>query len=615
MPTLWSVAIAFLFALCLLPGCSSGSRNAEVVHRADPASKRQTAAGELVGFASERGNHAWLGIPFAKPPVGPLRWRAPQPADPSSQPREALQVGHACPQFASPLARGGGEEHDGIVGEEDCLYLNVFAPRIAQAQLQEGKARLPVMFWIHGGGNSVGHGGSYDGGALAQEQNVIVVTTNYRLGVLGWFRHPALAEQSSSPEDRSGNYGTLDLIQSLEWVRDNIAAFGGDPGNVTIFGESAGGHNVYTLLVAPGAKGLFQRAISQSGGTDLETIARAEQYKDAEPAGDAYSSREVVLKRLELDGVASDRASAGQRAAAMSPAELADYLHGKSAPELLAVFEKGGPFGMYFSPTVFSDGRVLPDTPIPELLAAGRYNRVPVILGTNRDETKLFMSGNPELVQRVLWFLPRVRDPRAYDLSAEYQSALWKAGGVDEPAAAMVAAGNPNVYAYRFDWDEEGKRLWISNLSQVIGAGHGVEIPFVFDSFGAGAFARLFDATSSPGREELGRTMRSYWAEFARTGDPGTGGGNLPRWSAWSGSPTAEKFALLDSSADGGIRMSSAAVTRAGLLAAIASDPRFRDARERCQLYADLVNFGNLKPEEYAARDCGEYPRKDVAAR
>jgi para-nitrobenzyl esterase len=470
------------------------------------------------------------------------------------------------------------------------------------------------MLWIHGGGNAIGHGGSYDGGALALEQDVVVVTTNYRLGVLGWFRHPALAGEGSSAEDRSGNYGTLDLIRALEWVRDNIAAFGGDPSNVTIFGESAGAQNVMTLLVAPKVKGLFHRAISQSGGTWLDSTVEAEAYADASPAGDAYSSREVVLKLLQRDGVAADRASARARAEAMSGAELASYLRGKSAAELLAVFEPGGGLGMYRSPRVFSDGAVLPDAEIQARLAQGRYHRVPVILGTNRDEVKLFMMGDPAAVQRVLWLFPRVRDPRRYNLSAEYQSALWKASGADGPAAAMVASGNPSVFVYRFDWDEEGARIGFVDLSTLLGAAHGLEIPFVFDQEG-GAFARLFDASNRPGREALGSAMRAYWAQFARTGDPGTGGRDLPRWAAWSSASGGPKTALLDTPAGGGVRMSTEAVARAALLDAIAGDPRFRDQAERCDLFASLVRFSDLEAAEYSARGCGELPLEDVAAR
>ncbi len=614
MLTFARLTIAVLLCASLSLGCSFGARGPQAERSADATARRRTQEGEVVGFAAERGNHAWLGIPFARPPVGDLRWRAPEPPQAWSEPREALRAGPACPQFENRLARGAGEVHEGIIGEEDCLYLNVFAPRFGAEQVPAGGARLPVMVWIHGGGNAIGHAGSYDGGVLAREQNVIVVTTNYRLGALGWFRHPALAAASDDPLDRSGNYGTLDLIRALEWVRDNIAAFGGDPGNVTIFGESAGGQNVFTLLVAPRAKGLFHRAISQSGGLELDSIVEAEAYTDAEPAGDPYSSREIVLELLERDG-AADRAAAKARAEAMSPGETASYLRGKSAPQLFAAFDSGGMAGMYRSPRVFAEGQVLPDGEISELLAAGRYHRVPVMLGTNRDEVKLFMLGSPELVQQVLWFLPRARDPRVYDLSAEYQSALWKASGADEPAAAMVAAGNPHVYVYRFDWDEEGSRLYITDLSQLLGAAHGVEIPFVFDSFDDGARARLFDASSARGREVLGGAMRSYWAEFARNGDPGRGGRELPRWAPWSNGSGSDKFVVLDTDAGGGIRMSDEMVTREGLLDAIASDGRFRDQDERCGLYGALVRFSDFTSEEYAARGCAEFALEDVAAR
>ena len=161
-------------------------------------------------------------------------------------------------------------------GAEDCLYLNVYAPRSATP----GTGRLPVMVWIHGGGNVVGHAGFFDGGNLAAREDVVVVTINYRLGPFGWFRHPALRDAGASELDRSGNFGTLDQVRALEWVRDNAAAFGGDPGNVTVFGESAGGTNVFALLLAPPARGLFHRAIVESGNLSFGAPATAEGFVD-----------------------------------------------------------------------------------------------------------------------------------------------------------------------------------------------------------------------------------------------------------------------------------------------------------------------------------------------
>jgi para-nitrobenzyl esterase len=204
---------------------------------AHPDTWRRIAAGELIGSRERDGTHAWRGIRFAAAPVGHLRWRAPQPAAPWSGVVEALAHGAMAPQYAGLLAPVPVRLHGTVIGDEDCLTLNIFAPG-------EGTAvrRHPVMVWIHGGANAVGTSAIYDVARnYAAHDGIVVVTVNYRLGVLGWFRHPTLMEaDQATPEDRSGNFGTLDLIAALRWVRENIAAFGGDPGCVTIFGESAG---------------------------------------------------------------------------------------------------------------------------------------------------------------------------------------------------------------------------------------------------------------------------------------------------------------------------------------------------------------------------------------
>ncbi|MCB1694514.1 MAG: carboxylesterase family protein, partial [Pseudomonadales bacterium] len=203
-----------------------------------------TTTGDVVGFVDRFGARAWLGLPYAQPPVGDLRWRAPQPPRREAGLREALLAGNACPQKPSLLTT---DTEAAVTGSEDCLTLNIWSPPNA--------VNLPVMFWIHGGGNTIGHGAGYNGAYLATERKVVVVTINYRLGLFGWFRHPALARGDAL--DDSGNYGTLDMIAALNWVRDNIGQFGGDAGNVTVFGESAGAKDTLSMMASPLAKGLF----------------------------------------------------------------------------------------------------------------------------------------------------------------------------------------------------------------------------------------------------------------------------------------------------------------------------------------------------------------------
>ena len=226
---------------------------------ADPSSARRLVQGPIVGSShATHAAHVWRGLPFAQPPTGSLRWRAPKPPAAWTETREAIGRGAECVQLdiTDPTE---------VIGDEDCLTLDVYAPRFAADAVPTGGKRRPVMLWIHGGGNSMGSSEVYDAARLAAENDVVVVVIQYRLGVFGWMSHPALRASASSPEDASGNFGTLDTIRALEWVQENAAAFGGDPDNVTVFGESAGGINVYALMLSPRAKGLFHRAIAQSG--------------------------------------------------------------------------------------------------------------------------------------------------------------------------------------------------------------------------------------------------------------------------------------------------------------------------------------------------------------
>ena len=593
--------------LALLAACSS---SAPTPHAADPATARNPPAGPVIGAADAGGGHAWLGIPYAQPPTGERRWRAPQPAPAWTATREALSFGAPCPQYASELGGVPGPQGT-VVGDEDCLFLNVYAPRFAAGEVPSGDQRLPVMLWIHGGGNSIGEAGFYHPGKLAADQRVIVVSVNYRLGPIGWLRHAALRE-GATPAEQSGNFATLDLVRALEWVRDNIGAFGGNPDNVTIFGESAGGQNVFTLLLAPQAKGLFHRAIVQSGGLWTSTPAEGEHFTDDAEPGDAQSSNEILVALLRQDTAGMDRAAARAKLAAMSPAEIAAYLRGKSAADIVSAYD-AWPNGMIEMPKVFGDGVVLPaGDPMPRFAQPGGWNQVPVMLGTNRDENRLFMFGDPRWVKMYFWVVPRLRaDENLYVTTSEYLAKNWKATGADQPAASMRAVGD-DVYVYRFDWDEQPTMLG-ADLSLLLGASHGFEIPFVFGHFDLGRRGNvMWTDDNLPGRQQLSAAMMGYWAEFARNGDPGRGGdASGVEWAAWDpSSPAAPKYLVLDTAAGGGIRMSSETVTVDGLREAIAADPRLADPRTRCSVWHDLSAWarGITRAEYDALPECKAYP-------
>jgi len=600
-------------ALSLLLGACGGSGRASAPEP-DPQTRRELAGGAVVGLVGSHGSHAWLGLPYARPPVGELRWRAPRPPEPWEGLRNALAFGSPCTQLPSPM--GGVEGPEGQpVGSEDCLYANVWTPAFAPDAVPEGEARLPVMVWIHGGGNTIGHGGLYDGGHLATRHDVVVVTLNYRLGPFGWLRHAALRAGAATPEEASGNYGTLDLIRALRWVRENIAAFGGDPGNVTVFGESAGGRNVFSLLLAPPAEGLFHRAISQSGSLRSSTPAEGESFADAPEPGHENSASEAIVRMRVESGAAPDPAAARTWLEETDAAAVAAWLRGLETGEVMAAYRPASGFGMVDMPQLFRDGTVLPAERLDRALAAGRYHRVPAILGSNRDENKLFMAFDPEHAVTVAGFPVWLRDAEAYEREASYRSRMWKAAAVDEAAAAMRAVQGKSVFAYRFDWDEEPVLLFV-DLPKILGAAHGFEIPFVFGHWDLGGSRgdALFWANGQ-GREAA--AMMSYWAALAYAGEPGRGrGGEQPLWKPWGPGPEAPKVILLDTPADGGVRMTSERESVEGLVAEIAADPGFAGDAERCALLASLVpRTPQLTPARYAELSpCGDRPQRAAGA-
>jgi len=610
--TLFGLAVAALVWRETRSGRDQGRRQLAI---ADVVSERLTRLGSVVGFAAAHDTHAWLGIPYARPPVGELRWRAPARVEPWTDTLDALEWPERCVQRAHPL---GGVENaplGAVVGSEDCLYLNVWAPRFEPKTVPTRRARLPVLVWIHGGGNTVGHAGDlYDGSRLAGREALVVVTVDYRLGPFGWFAHPALAGEGASAEDRSGNFGTLDLVAALGWVHENIEYFGGDPGRVTIFGESAGGTNVVSLMLSPLARGLFHGAIVQSGSTASTSLAAASHYRDDPMPGHPHSSREVVLDLLRREGALASRDEARQRADSMPPQDLAAWLRSRSPDEILAAYAEDG--GRISLPRIFRDGFVLPEAPPLEVFTDARaFNAVPVILGSNRDEIKLFFSQDPEFVRRYLQIFVRLRDEERYQLLSRFHSDMWKVTGVDEPAAVLRASLGPKVFAYRFDWDEEPVVLG-ADLGVLLGAAHGMEIPFVFGHFrfGRGRLAQLiFDSDNLPGRVHVSDAMMSYWAQFAYAGDPDGGReGTLPRWLPWDDStPEAGRFLVFDTPAGGGIRMSSQIESRQSVIERIDAEDGLAQS-ERCRIFYNLFRHGEgWSPEAYAdmgRRGCREHP-------
>jgi len=496
----------------------------------------ETLYGPVKSYEDKAETWVWKGIPFAKPPVGSLRWKAPQDPDSWEEVRDRTRFCPPCSQFMMVN-----------MGSEDCLYLNIWRP-------QTDKQGLPVYFWIHGGGNSLGTAtsGDYNGANLADKANMVVVTTSYRLGPMGWFSYPALRSGLEGDElDDSGNYGTLDLIKSLTWVKNNIDAFGGDPDNVTIAGESAGGINVLSLLISPSAEGLFHRAVSQSGYTTTSTVEE----------GDT-SVREVILTLLINDRTAGDISEAEAYLESMTDEAVATYLRSKSAFQIIGAYEKSY-MGMLTLPYLFTDGTVIPGSGF-DSFGEGTYpNKVPLITGSNKEEVKLFLYSDPYFTGK----------DELYQIVASFASDGFKISGVDTVARRLTLNDDqPPVFAYQFLWGaggDTGESVIPDPWGFKLGSFHTLEIPFFFgnDVLNVGMQFLVFTKKNRSGREALSEAMMTYLAQFARTGNPNPPGALLPEWQPWSNEGGAPKIILLDVDENHAldIEMSTEELTQAGI--------------------------------------------------
>ena len=466
----------------------------------DAATQVTIDSGKLHG-ASQDGVISFKGVPFAAPPVGPLRWRAPQPVKPWSGVREATTYQADCmqvpfPSDAAPL---------GTKPAEDCLYINIWKPAAAAA------GKLPVLVWIYGGGFV--NGGSspavYDGSQFAK-QGVVLVSFNYRVGRFGFFAHPALTHENA--DGLLGNYGFLDQIAALKWVRKNVAAFDGDPGNVTIFGESAGGFSVHMLLTTPLAEGLFHKAIIESGGG--RTILGGPRFLSTSLPHGPASAESFGLAFAKSAGIE------GTDAAALAALRK---LPAETVVGNLNMATMNTP--TYCGPMV--DGKIELTDPQTAYLS-GAQAKVPLIVGANSLDVG-FVFGDSLDALYGPFGANRPKAEAAYDPENQKQVPVirYKLGEdrmMVEPARfvarAFASRGLP-VYEFRFSYVAESMR------KQWPGAPHATEIPFVFDTVKA-----RYAQDLTPADEALAQATLSYWVSFAKTGDPnGDGRPNWPRYN------------------------------------------------------------------------------------
>jgi para-nitrobenzyl esterase len=502
-----TIRLSVAGAMLLLAACGGRAADPTVV----------TVEGGTLQGASADGVLSYKGIPYAAPPVGNLRWRPPQAVAAWSGIRPASAFGKDCMQSPSPY----DPQAVTSAPSEDCLVLNVWRP----ASGAPARDSLPVMVYIHGGGYTGGAGSSsWNEGSQFAKQGVVLVTINYRLGRFGFFAHPALSAEQ--PNELQGNYGYMDQIAALQWVQRNIAAFGGNPANVTVFGESAGGESVHSLITTPLAKGLFQKAIVQSGNGRENQVYRL--YLKRNVKGIGLSAEEIGVAFAQSQGI-TDTGASGLAALRALPADKV------LANANLGSTYAGGPM---------IEGKMVVDEPAVQY-AKGEFNPVALMIGSNDLDLDLGFPGQVTTKDEAYAiFGPQnlAAARAAFDPlgTASFNAVRSQMGIVQlmhEPAryaASKVAAKGLPAYVYRFSYVAQSIR------DKVSGAFHAAEIPYVFSTLPA-----AYGTAVASQDQAVAQLMTAYWADFAKTGNPN--GGGRPYWPAYS----AAKSSLIEFTAAG----------------------------------------------------------------
>ncbi len=531
--------------LATILGCGNSTSDRKTV---------TTAFGGVNGYA-KNDTWIWKGIPYAKPPVGALRWKAP--VDPDAW-TDVLEATSSCSECSQQVTDKFWRPSDAFTGSEDCLCLDIYRPKT-------NTTGLPVFVWIHGGANTIGSAHLYDGTTLTKRGNMIVVIIQYRLNMLGWLTHPAL-RASGTAQDKSGNYGTLDTMKALAWVQNNITAFGGDPTNVTIGGQSAGGQHVMNLIISP-LPNNFQKAFAESPAlSEMMPLRTLDQ-------GDTQTNA-IINYLLVNDGTAIDAAAAATYREGMSTADIATYLRSKTAEQILraALYGPGAPFGATYAampaPTGFMDGTVLPDTSWLDTINYGNFKKVPLIIGNVQYEYKDLMTLGASALKAFVgvpsgpysWnelydvldgtktlgeVLPTDNNHLEYEQAGLLKTRKWQAE-CNAIARAIKAKDSSNtVYSYLFTWAGGGDPA-LADFKFIFGASHAQDIAFFFGESTDLFKGYSFTAANKTGRVALQGAMMDYLTSYVRTGDPTPSGSALPTWMQWSNTDGDPKFISFD---------------------------------------------------------------------
>ena len=516
----------------------------------------------------------WYDIPYAQPPVGELRWKAPRKiinSDINIIPKDD----NFCVQKTSSLGGSAQLSSENISGTEDCLYLDILAPK------NKTSNSLPVMFWIHGGGNTSGLKDLYDFDKMASKHQVVIVRINYRLGPFGWFTHPAIQDLQEGI-DKTSNFGTLDIIAALKWVKNNISLFGGDPNNVTIFGESAGGHNVYSLIASKKADGLFHKAISMSGYTT--SISTKHAYKQSKRSATSDFTSWEVVEHLTNNNQSN-----------LSKNEIREILLSMPATKFFEIYANRESYQEI--PLLTADDIVISEIGLRKSLSdTNLINNVPVIAGSNLDEVKLWLATAEYFVDLDYSFLgsifgiPKVilNNEESFEAFNYYRSSAWKIRGVDYPLQSLSKAGNNELYSYRFDWDDHTKFI-VGDFRKLIGAAHATEIPLLT------GYSKLVDEfpllvliyPPSSSKRYLSKNMMRFWSNFAKYGSPGDSS-NSVFWEKYNLEANIPNYLILDKKDN--LKMSKGNLSFEMLSNELYKDNRVNDI-EKCVILLQMFTF------------------------
>ncbi len=478
---------------------------------------RTTTGGQIEGLSiAEDSVLVWYGVPYAEPPVGELRWKAPQAVTPWSGVKETKAFTHMALQ-----ASYGSPEP---VGSEDCLYLNVYRPNTAETH-------LPIMVFVHGGGNQSGTSQSLIGDTLATVTNAIIISIDYRVGLLGFVQLPEL--HTGNPLDDSGNFGLLDIAQALRWVQQNAEVFGGNPQNITLAGQSAGGRDVLAALISPLFEGLFHKAIAISGGMTVATPEAGERVAYEQLAHILVQRGRVATVDLGLTWLAEAQDH-----------EVKDLLYGLTNSEIASFYDDAN-IRMAPFPQLYTDGAVIPAEGF-QVLHQGNYHKVPVLLTSCASEFSFFGIMSPPL-QRAFFANTLHQVEELAVASKTYGSKLYASFNTDRVAEILTNQQEHPVYVSRFLWGEDAKIVG-DFYATYIGATHGADMDFLNGTFTTPIQSMLpeplYTAENEAGRTALSLQMQQSMGHFLRTGNPN--GPTIPLWNPWTNESNIGKILVWD---------------------------------------------------------------------